>query len=167
MSPPRSVAALLVAAAAAAPQSAPAATVLAAPQSAVDGLEPMIVDTTTAAQPPPPPSPAAESNATATVVLPLRNTRNTQYTGQIGVGTPPQFMTVIFDTGSNSLVLTSDECWQLSCWAHTRFRRKESSTFEPANRYVQMNFAGGSVQGPLGFDSWLKVPSALSDDTAP
>jgi hypothetical protein len=97
----------------------------------------------------------------------LKNTRNTQYTGQIGVGTPPQFMTVIFDTGSNSLVLTSDECWQPSCWAHTRFRRKESSTFEPADRYVQMNFAGGSVQGPLGYDSWLKVPSALSDDTAP
>ena len=145
--------ALLVAAAAAAPQSAPAATVLAAPQSAVDGLEPMIVDTTTVAQPPPPPSPAAESNATATVVLPLRNTRNTQYMGVISVGTPPQHLNVIFDTGSNSLVVTSTACIQVSCLMHSRFSSDKSRTYVDGGRPMAMRFAGGDVDGELGYDA--------------
>ena len=151
---PRSaLASLLVAAAAAAPQSAPAATVLAAPQSAVDGLEPMIVDTTIAAQPPPPPSPAADSNATATVVLPLRNTRNTQYMGVISVGTPPQHLNVIFDTGSNSLVVTSTACIQVSCLMHSRFSSDKSRTYVDGGRPMAMRFAGGDVDGDLGYDA--------------
>ena len=141
------------AAATAAPQSAPAATVLAAPQSAVDGLEPMIVDTTIAAQPPPPPSPAAESNATATVVLPLRNTRNTQYMGVISVGTPPQHLNVIFDTGSNSLVVTSTACIQVSCLMHSRFSSDKSRTYVDGGRPMAMRFAGGDVDGELGYDA--------------
>ena len=147
------LASLLVAAAAAAPQSAPAATVLAAPQSAVDGLEPMIVDTTTVAQPPPPPSPAADSNATATVVLPLRNTRNTQYMGVISVGTPPQHLNVIFDTGSNSLVVTSTACIQVSCLMHSRFSSDKSRTYVDGGRPMAMRFAGGDVDGDLGYDA--------------
>ena len=84
--------------------------------------------------------------------LVLKNTKNTQYSGVIGIGTPPQMMSVIFDTGSNSLVLTSDECVQISCLMHNRFKPGRSSSYAGGGRSVTMNFAGGSVEGPLGYD---------------
>lgn len=84
--------------------------------------------------------------------LVLKNTKNTQYSGVIGIGTPPQMLSVIFDTGSNSLVLTSDECVQISCLMHNRFKPGRSSSYAGGGRSVTMNFAGGSVEGPLGFD---------------
>ena len=85
--------------------------------------------------------------------LQLKNTKNTQYSGFIAVGTPPQLLSVIFDTGSNSLVLTSDKCYQISCLMHNRFKPGQSSTYTDASKSVTMNFAGGSVEGPMGFDT--------------
>ena len=53
----------------------------------------------------------------------------TQYYGIIGVGTPPQNITMCFDTGSASMWVPSKDCNTISCQSHNRFQYSNSSSF--------------------------------------
>ncbi|GAB5355274.1 hypothetical protein AAMO2058_000191200 [Amorphochlora amoebiformis] len=100
---------------------------------------------------------------TANYKIHLDDINNSQYVGEISVGTPPQPFHVIFDTGSSNLWITSTECNSDACLAHHQFDRKKSSTFKSVGVDMNVKFGTGSIEGYLAQDNFklgpLDVPS--------
>jgi cathepsin D len=88
-------------------------------------------------------------------VLPLRNIKDTQYVGTIGVGTPPQPLQVIFDSGSSNLWVTSAVCESLECHSHPAYNATASTSYRRVGGYeVQVRFGTGEIEGRIGEDSF-------------
>ena len=58
----------------------------------------------------------------------LTNNANTQYYGQVYVGTPAKPFTVVFDTGSSVLWVPDKKCQTEACTSHNQFSLHQSST---------------------------------------
>nr|XP_060505815.1 napsin-A [Panthera onca] len=86
--------------------------------------------------------------------VPLSNYMNVQYYGEIGLGTPPQNFSVVFDTGSSNLWVPSIRChfFSLPCWLHHRFNPKASSSFQPNGTKFAIQYAAGRLAGILSED---------------
>ena len=78
---------------------------------------------------------------TATHFMQLDNFKNTQYSGEVSVGTPPQSMRVIFDTGSANFWLYARDCKSLACQLHATYDRRLSSTHRPDGRPLRIRYA--------------------------
>jgi len=80
------------------------------------------------------------------VIIPLKNLGE-QFVGEVGLGSPPQKFTVMFDTGSSTLWVPDDKCKE--CF-NKKFHHDGSSSFflaqadHPAARKVE--FGTGNVQ---------------------
>nr|XP_033776360.1 pepsin A-like [Geotrypetes seraphini] len=84
---------------------------------------------------------------------PLENYMDTEYFATIGVGTPPQVFSVIFDTGSSNLWVPSVYCSSPACSNHRKFNPQHSSTFRSTNQPVSIAYGTGSMTGILGYDT--------------
>ncbi|XP_003798803.1 pepsin A [Otolemur garnettii] len=84
---------------------------------------------------------------------PLENYMDTEYFGTIGIGTPAQEFTVIFDTGSSNLWVPSVYCSSPACSNHNRFNPQSSSTYQATSQTVSIAYGTGSMTGILGYDT--------------
>ena len=97
-----------------------------------------------------PPHKGQESNSE--VKLSLSNFKNSQYIGSIGVGSPPQYVDVIFDTGSANLWVLSSRCTTDNCRNHASFNQNKSSSHNSLNLNLEVEFGTGTVIGDMNKD---------------
>ena len=101
---------------------------------------------------------AATGGAAAAAPLPtvaLKDFMNAQYYGEIGLGTPPQPFTVVFDTGSSNLWVPSAHCkgFNIACLLHKRYTSAKSSTYSKAGRPFSIKYGSGSMTGFTSMDT--------------
>ncbi|KAK3039662.1 hypothetical protein RJ639_027003, partial [Escallonia herrerae] len=93
-------------------------------------------------------------DAQDTDIVALKNYMDAQYFGEIGVGTPPQKFTVIFDTGSSNLWVPSSKCYfSVPCFFHSKYKSSQSSTYKKIGKSAEIHYGTGAIAGFFSKDN--------------
>ncbi|CAL8336960.1 unnamed protein product [Lota lota] len=87
--------------------------------------------------------------------VPLTFDPQITYYGVIGIGNPPQYFKILFDTGSTDLWVPSLNCTSYSCDNHAKFNRSASSTFQKGGEVFALEYVTGLVKGVTAYDTVL------------
>ncbi|MQL86699.1 hypothetical protein Taro_019236 [Colocasia esculenta] len=96
-------------------------------------------------------------------VISLKNFMDARYYGKIGIGTPPQYFTVVFDTASTNLWVPSLRCYYsvssssslslcASCLFHSRYRSGQSCSYKKIGKPCKISYGAGVISGFLSQD---------------
>lgn len=77
----------------------------------------------------------------------LNNFHNTEYYGEISIGTPGQCFKAMFDTGSSMTWVPGEECTTGGCRNHQKFSCEKSSTCQPTDGAVGLKYGTGQMNG--------------------
>lgn len=85
----------------------------------------------------------------------LVNHKNTQYVGDVQIGTsdPPQNLGLIFDTGSANMWVYGSNCSSSVCQMHNTYNHERSSSFRANGTSMYIKYGSGSILGTLSVDS--------------
>jgi hypothetical protein len=85
---------------------------------------------------------------------PLKDYTDTEYAGEVDIGTPAQKFSVVMDTGSANLWVASDKCTtKTSCKGKTEFVESKSSTYKSSTQKFSIQYGTGSCSGTIGYDT--------------
>ena len=106
---------------------------------------------------------SAQSRSNQLGKLSLANYFNNQYVGTITIGTPPQSLAVVLDTGSSDLWIPGRGC--TLCGNHASFDHSKSSTYRALKagsssgsgasssvKFFEIDYGSGTVKGTEAVD---------------
>ncbi|GAY35518.1 hypothetical protein CUMW_016780 [Citrus unshiu] len=97
-------------------------------------------------------------------VVYLNNYLDAQYYGEIGIGSPPQSFSVVFDTGSSNLWVPSSKClFSISCYLHSRYRARLSRTYTKIGVPCKIHYGSGQISGFFSQDN-VKIGDMIIKD---
>ncbi|KAF9110156.1 hypothetical protein BGX27_006721 [Mortierella sp. AM989] len=100
-------------------------------------------------------------------VAPVRgNPLDTQWVAAMLIGSPKQQFSVVFDTGSSDLWVSSVSCQTLTCKTLRQFVPSRSRTFRPTDQQWSINYADNSqVSGVVGSDDITVAGIEITNQT--
>ncbi|PNY10559.1 aspartic proteinase oryzasin-1-like protein [Trifolium pratense] len=107
---------------------------------------------------------SVEKNCCKNDVVYLKNYFDVQYFGEIGIGSPPQYFNVVFDTGSSNLWVPSSRCiFSIACYLHSKYRSGISSTYNEIGVPCEIPYDDGYIYGFFSQDN-VKVGDIIVKD---
>ncbi|GBE62393.1 aspartyl protease ASP3 [Babesia ovata] len=99
--------------------------------------------------------------------IPIQQTKDSLYVGEIKIGTPPQTFHPIFDTGSTNLWVVGSTCKEPSCSKVSRYDATRSTTFKMMDTPIKIHikFGTGEIEGYPARDTVILGKTAIPDQS--